>query len=95
MIEHRIIEVNKGHEEIPFTYLTQDLKKDFYIIAYYLAEKLPDSVPFDLSNWEIIEYSEDLIVLLSNDKEWSIKLHQIYTYDEKLCIEYTFYVVRE
>ena len=91
MIEHRIIEVNKGHEEIPFTYL----KKDFYIIAYYLAEKLPDSVPFDLSNWEIIEYSEDLIVLLSNDKEWSIKLHQIYTYDEKLCIEYTFYVVRE
>ena len=95
MIDNRVIEVHSGHHEIPFSSLTKEIKEDYTIITYYLAEQLPENTPFDLSSFEIIEYSENLIVVLSNEKEWLIRLDNIYTYDEKLGIEYRFYVIRE
>lgn len=95
MILPNVMEVMKGHEEIPFKALTQDIKKDFYIITYYLAEKLPDNVHFNLARWEILEYNENSIVVSSNGREWIIKLENIYTYDNKLGIEYVFYTIRE
>ena len=95
MIRPEVMEVMKGHEEIPFEVLTKDIKKDFYIISYYLAEKLPDNVPFDLGKWEIKEFSADTIVLLSNKREWVIQLDNVYSYDEKIGIEYRFFTIRE
>ena len=95
MIRPEVMEVMKGHEEIPFELLTQDIKKDFYIISYYLAEKLPDNVPFNLGKWEIKEFSADTIVLLSNKREWIIQLDNVYSYDEKIAIEYRFLTIRE
>jgi len=95
MILPNVMEVMKGNEQIPFNALTQNIKKDYYIITYYLAEKLPDNVHFNLKKWDIIEYNENSIVVNSNDREWVIKFDNIYTYDEKLCIDYTFYTIRE
>ena len=95
MIDSRVMEVMKGNEEIPYSVLTKDIKKDFYIIVYFLAEKLPDSVPFNLSKWEIEEFSEDTIVVKSNNREWVISLDNIYSYDEKIVIDYRFFTIRE
>ena len=95
MIDSRVIEVMKGHEEISFDLLTQDIKKDFYIITYYLAEKLPDNTPFDLGKWDITDFNENTIVVQSNEKEWTIVLDEVYSYDNKIGIEYRFFVIRE
>ena len=95
MIDSRVMEVMKGHIEIPYTDLTQDIKKDFYIITYFLAEKLPDNTPFDLGKWEITDFNEDTIVVLSNGREWTIVLDNVYAYDNKIGIEYRFFVIRE
>ena len=95
MIDSRVMEVMKGNEEIPYSVLTKDIKKDFYIIVYYLAEKLPDNVPFNLSKWEIEEFSEDTIVVKSNKREWVISLDNVYSYDEKIVIDYRFFTIRE
>ena len=89
------MEVMKGNEEIPFEYLTKDIKKDYYIITYYLAEKLPTSVPFDLKKWEILEFNEDTITIHSNNRGWIVRLNNVYSYDEKIVIDYTFYTIRE
>ena len=95
MIRPEVMEVMKGHEEIPFEVLTQDIKKDFYIITYYLAEKLPENIPFNLGKFEIKEFNENMIVVNSNEREWLIQLENIYTYDEKLGLEYRFFTIRE
>ena len=95
MIRHEVMEVMRGHEEIPIDNLTQDIKKDFHIITYYLAEKLPDNVPFDLSKWEIREFNEDTIVVYSNEREWTIVMDNLYSYDNKIGIEYRFFTIRE
>jgi len=94
-IDSRIMEVDKGIEEFQYDLLTKDIKKDFHIITYYLAEKLPDNVLFDLKDWKILEFNENTILIESNDRKWYIKIHNIYSYDDKLCIEYTFYTIRE
>ena len=94
-LDARVIEVMKGHEIIPYDVLTQDIKKDFYIITYYLAEKLPDNTPFDLGNWTITDFNEDTIVVHSNDKEWTIVLDEVYSYDNNIGIQYRFFVIRE
>ena len=95
MIDSRVMEVMSGSEVIPFKVLTKDIKKDFYIIVFYLAEKLPDNIPFDLGKFEIVEYNETTIVVNSNKKEWTIVLDNIYTYDDNLGIEYRFFTIRE
>jgi len=95
MIDSRVIEVMKGHIEIPYSNLTQDIKKDFYIITYFLAEKLPDNTPFDLGKWEITDFNEDTIVIFSNGREWTIVLDNVYAYDNKIGVEYRFFVIRE
>lgn len=95
MIRPEVIEVMKGHDELSFDLLTQDIKKDFHIITYYLAEKLPDNVPFNLKKWNIEEFNEDTIVINSNDREWLIKIDNLYSYDEKIGIEYRFFTIRE
>lgn len=95
MIRPEVMEVMKGKEEIPYSNLTQDIKKDFFIISYYLAEKLPDNTPFDLGKWEIKDFNEDTIVLFSNKREWVIQLDNVYSYDEKIVIEYRFFTIRE
>lgn len=95
MIRPEVMEVMKGHEELPFELLTKDIKKDFHIITYYLAEKLPDNVPFNLKDWQIKEFNENMIVIYSNDREWLIKIDNLYSYDEKIGIEYIFYTIRE
>lgn len=95
MIRPEVMEVMKGHDEIPFENLTQDIIKDFNIITYYLAEKLPKNTPFDLGKFDIVEFNENMIVVQSNDIEWLIKLENIYNYDNKLGLEYIFYTIRE
>ena len=95
MIRPEVMEVMKGEEQIPFKALTKDIEKDFYIISYYLAEKLPDSVPFNLKDWKIVEYNEDTIVLNSNKREWIIRIMNLYSYDEILTINYIFYTIRQ
>lgn len=95
MILPNVMEVMKGNEQIPFKALTKDIKKDYHIIAYYLAEKLPDNVHFNLKKWSIVEFNETSIVINSNDREWVIKFENIYTYDEMMAIDYIFYTIRE
>jgi hypothetical protein len=95
MIDERVMEVMVGTEEIPYDLLTQEIKDDFHIITFMLAEKLPSSVPFDLGKWEITEYAGDQIIVYSNERLWYIKLDMVYSYDEKLVIDYRFYVIRE
>ena len=94
-IDSRFVQLMKGTEEIDYDLLTQDIQKDFKIIVYYLAEKLPTNVPFDLGKWEILEFSEDTILIESNDKLWSISLDQVYSYDRKIVVEYRFFTIRE
>lgn len=95
MIDSRFVEVMSGSEEIPFTNLTQDIKKDFYIITYFLAEQLPENTPFDLGKWKIVDFNEDTIVIHSNGREWTIVLDNVFAYDNKIGIEYRFFVIRE
>lgn len=94
-LDSRVMEVMKGNIEIPYSNLTKDIKKDFYIITYFLAEKLPDNVPFDLGKWEIEDFNADTIVVMSNKRRWVIQLDNVYSYDEKIAIEYRFFTIRE
>ena len=95
MIDSRVVEIMVDNVEIPYDMLQQDIIKDFYTISFLLAEKLPDSTPFDLAHWDIVDFNEDTIVIHSNEKEWLIKFENVYSYDEKVCIDFRFYVIRE
>lgn len=91
-IDARVMLRDEGQIELPLDNLTQDYTKDIKIISYYILENLEK---FDLSNFDIVEYSEDRVLLLSNDKHWLIMIDNIVVINRIMTIEYRTYLMRE
>ena len=92
-IDSRLIELDGGWISVPTENLTKDYEKDVKIIGYYIVEKLPPSSKFNLKNWEIDQYSEDRLLLRSDNRPYLILIHNITNSDGIMDIEYTTYLI--
>ena len=91
-IDARVMLRDEGFSEIPKSNLTTEYNKDIKILTYYISEDLEK---FDTANFEIIEYSEDRILIESNKNHWLIMIDNIYIVNEIMTVEYRTYLVRE
>jgi hypothetical protein len=92
MIDNKILELKKGTLQINFELLTRDFFKDLRIITYLVGEQLDKSIPFNLKRFDITNFNETTILIKSKGHNYIIALNNIYTYDNKMGVEYTFYV---
>lgn len=91
-IDARVMLRDEGVIEIPKSNLTTEYNKDIKILTYYITEDLKK---FDSSNFEIIEYSEDRILVVSDKRHWLLMIDNVYVVTDILTVEYRTYLVRE
>ena len=77
---------------IPIDYMTKEYEKDVKIISYYICEDLEK---FDTANFKIVEYSEDRLLLESDERYWMIFIDNIVVMDGIMTIDYRVFLIRE
>jgi len=92
MIDNKILELKKGTLHIKFALLTRDFFKDVRIITYLVGEELDKSVPFNVKRFDITNFNADTILIKSKGHNYVLTLNQVYTYDDTMGVDYTFYV---
>ena len=86
-IDSRFILLDSGSISYPKAELTQDYAKDIKILSFYVLERLPKSAKVNLSNFEIVEYSEDRILIVSNDEKEMLDRHTMIMIDNVTIVD--------
>ena len=97
-IDARFILLDSGSISYPKAELTQDYTKDIKILSFYVLERLPKSAKVNLSNFEIVEYSEDRILIVSSDeieRHTMIMIDNVTIVDVILELTFRTYLIRE
>jgi len=97
-IDARFILLDSGSISYPKAELTQDYTKDIKILSFYVLERLPKSAKVNLSNFEIVEYSEDRILIVSSDeieRHTMIMIDNVTIVDDILELTFRTYLIRE
>ena len=97
-IDARFILLDSGSISYPKDELTQDYTKDIKILSFYVLERLPKSAKVNLSNFEIVEYSEDRILIVSSDeieRHTMIMIDNVTIVDDILELTFRTYLIRE
>ena len=96
-IDARFILLDSGSISYPKAELTQDYTKDIKILSFYVLERLPKSAKVNLSNFEIVEYSEDRILIVSSDeieRHTMIMIDNVTIVDDVLELTFRTYLIR-
>ena len=96
-IDARFILLDSGSISYPKAELTQDYTKDIKILSFYVLERLPKSAKVNLSNFEIVEYSEDRILIVSSDeieRHTMIMIDNVTIVDDILELTFRTYLIR-
>ena len=94
-IDERFILLDTNSIEIPIEDLTQDYPKDIKILSFYALEKLPDTSKFNLKNWNIIEYSEDRLLIDSDERHYMLMIDDLVIINKLLTVDYRVYLIRD
>ena len=97
-IDARFILLDSGSISYPKAELTQDYTKDIKILSFYVLERLPKSAKVNLSNFEIVEYSEDRILIVSSDeieRHTMIMIDNVTIVDDILELTFRTYLIRQ
>ena len=97
-IDARFILLDSGSISYPKAELTQDYTKDIKILSFYVLERLPKTAKVNLSNFEIVEYSEDRILIVSSDeieRHTMIMIDNVTIVDDILELTFRTYLIRQ